>query len=118
MTTRFREELQNGHDKHEAILIASNTSDEAIITSALVLFCATFGVSLISKMEIIQSICMMLARGAIVSAIVSIFLLPSLLVNCEGLIAKTSLYWRTPKPEKEKTKAHFLHKEPRTKTMA
>ena len=118
MTTRFREELQNGHDKHEAILIASNTSDEAIITSALVLFCATFGVSLISKMEIIQSICMMLARGAIVSAIVSIFLLPSLLVNCEGLIAKTSLYWRTPKPEKEKTKANFLHKEPRTKTMA
>lgn len=118
MTTRFREELQNGHDKHEAILIASNTSDEAIITSALVLFCATFGVSLISKMEIIQSICMMLARGAIVSAIVSIFLLPSLLVNCEGLIAKTSLYWRTLKPEKEKTKAHFLHKEPRTKTMA
>ncbi len=114
MTTRFREELQNGNDKHQAILIAANTSDEAIITSALVLFCATFGVGMISKMEIIKSICMMLARGAIVSAIVSIFLLPSLLVNCESLIAKTSLCWRTAKPEKEKKGIRVFRKEAKT----
>ena len=103
MTTRFREELQNGRSKEEAILIAANTSDPAILTSALVLFCATIGVSLISRMEIIRSLCQMLARGAVISALVSIFLLPSLLVVCEGLIAKTSRWWRTPKPAKSRS---------------
>ena len=103
MTTRFREELQNGRSKEDAILIAANTSDPAVLTSALVLFCATIGVSLISRMEIIRSLCQMLARGAIISALVSIFLLPSLLVVCEGLIAKTSRWWRTPKPAKSRS---------------
>lgn len=103
MTTRFREELQNGRSKEDAILIAANTSDPAILTSALVLFCATIGVSLISRMEIIRSLCQMLARGAVISALVSIFLLPSLLVVCEGLIAKTSRWWRTPKPAKSRS---------------
>lgn len=103
MTTRFREELQNGRSKEDAILIAANTSDPAVLTSALVLFCATIGVSLISRMEIIRSLCQMLARGAVISALVSIFLLPSLLVVCEGLIAKTSRWWRTPKPAKSRS---------------
>jgi len=103
MTTRFREELRAGRDRHDAILIAANTADEAIITSALVMFCATFGVSLVSKMEIIQSICLMLARGSIVSALVSIFILPSVLYVCEGIFAKTSIAWRTnPVPKKER----------------
>ena len=103
MTTRFREELQNGLPKEEAILVAANTSDPAILISALVLFCATIGVSLISRMEIIRSLCQMLARGAVISALVSIFLLPSLLVCCEGLIQKTSRWWRTPKPSRRQT---------------
>ena len=103
MTTRFREELQNGHERVEAIKIASSASDKSIITSASVFFCATFGVSLISKIEIIKSICSMLARGAVISALVSIFILPSVLLACEGFIAKTSHNWRsdiTPPPRK------------------
>lgn len=103
MITRFREELQAGHDKDTAIRIAANTSDEAIITSALVLFCATFGVSMVSKMEMIRSICLMLARGSFISAVVSVFILPSILYNCEALFARTSLNWRkAPAPKKEK----------------
>ncbi len=102
MTTRFREELRNGQDKREAIAIAATAADPAIISSSLVLFCATFGVSVISKIEIIQSICLMLARGAIVSALVSIFILPSVLLASEGLIAKTSRNWRTAPVKRER----------------
>lgn len=94
MTSRFREELQAGHDRIEAIQIAASASDSSIITSSLVLFCATLGVGMIAKIEIISSICMMLARGALISAIVSIFIMPTVLVVCEPIIAHTSLHWR------------------------
>ncbi len=94
LTTRFKEELQNGQDRMDAIRIAANASDRSIVSSALVLFCATFGVSLISKIEIIQSICAMLARGAVISALVIIFLLTPVLLCCEKLFAKTSIGWR------------------------
>jgi predicted RND superfamily exporter protein len=99
MTTRFREELQNGHERVEAIKIASNASDKSIITSALVFFCANVGVSMISKIEIIKSICTMLARGAIISALVAIFILPSVLLACEKLFSKTSRNWKKPAPK-------------------
>ncbi|MPM51868.1 hypothetical protein SDC9_98619 [bioreactor metagenome] len=101
MTTRFREEIQNGRDRNEAALIAASTSDGSIITSCLVLFCATLGVGLISKIEIISSICLMLARGSLISAVISIFILPSLLVTLEPFIAKTSYCWNKAKPPKE-----------------
>ncbi|MDD2956008.1 MAG: MMPL family transporter [Oscillospiraceae bacterium] len=103
MTTRFREELQNGKSCMEAIRIAANSSDVSIITSSLVMFCATMGVAMISKIEIISSICLLLARGAIISALISIFILPSLLATFEPLFAKTSLNWRSPpKPRRKK----------------
>lgn len=110
MTTRFREEIQNGLDRVEAVRIAASASNTSIITSALVLFCATLGVGAVSKIEIISSICMMLARGAVISALVSIFILPSLLVVFAPVIEKTSLYWKTPKPPKEHTHMKNLMK--------
>ncbi len=100
MTTRFQEELQKGHDRKEAIQIAAASSDLSILTSALVFFCSTLGVALVSTMDIVSSICMMLSRGAIISALVSMFILPSVLVVFEPIIAKTTLHWRTPKPPK------------------
>ena len=100
MTTRFQEELQKGRDRKEAIQIAATSSDISIITSALVFFCSTLGVALISTMDIVSSICLMLSRGAVISALVSIFILPSVLVVFEPIIARTSLWWRTPKPPK------------------
>ena len=100
LASRFQEELRAGKDRHEAALIAGASSDASIITSALVLFCATLGVSFVSSIDLIGAICVMLARGAAISALVSIFLIPSLLCVCEPLFNKTSLYWRTEKPKK------------------
>ena len=96
MTTRFQEELRAGHERTEAARIAANTSDASIITSALVMLCATMGVSLVTSISLIGDICTMLARGAVISALVSIFVLPALLCVCEPIINKTSLHWREP----------------------
>ena len=100
MTSRFQEELQKGRDRHQAIQNAANAADVSILTSALVFFCSTLGVSLISTMDLIRSICLMLSRGAIISALVCMFILPSVLVVFEPVIAKTTLHWRAPKPPK------------------
>ncbi|MEG1389733.1 MAG: MMPL family transporter [Angelakisella sp.] len=93
MTTRFEEELQKGLNRKDAILVASGTSTHSIITSSLVLFCATFGVGMISDIEIISSLCTMLARGSIISAAVSLFILPAVLYTFEPLIARTTGKW-------------------------
>ncbi len=94
VTTRFREEIRGGHDRREAIRIAMDTSYGSIITSALVLFCATLGVSFVSSIDLIGSLCIMLARGAVISAIVCIFMMPAILYICEPIFAKTSYKWR------------------------
>ncbi len=96
MATRFQEELQSGKTRQEAIHIAATASDASIVTSSLVLFCATLGVGSISEIEIISSICMMLARGALISAIISMFIMPSVLCVFEPVFRKTSLGWLTP----------------------
>lgn len=102
MTSRFQEELRRGKDRYEAALITGASSDASIITSALVLFCATLGVSFVSSIDLIGSICIMLARGAVISAVLIIFLLPALLYVCEPVFHKTSLYWCAEKQKKPK----------------
>lgn len=94
MTTRFQEELKTGRDRMQAVRTAAATSFRSIVTSALVLFCATSGVAVVSKIEIIQSICSTLARGAVISALVIILILPAVLYLTEPLIAKLSYHWR------------------------
>jgi len=94
MTSRFQEELRKGKDRVEAALIAADASDTSIITSALVMFCATLGVSFVSSIDLIGSICIMLARGALISAAVCIFLMPAILCVCEPVFNKTSRRWR------------------------
>ena len=99
MTSRFQEELRAGKGREEAIRIAAASSDASIVTSALVLFCATLGVSFVSSIDLIGSICVMLSRGALISALVSIFLMPAVLYVCEPVFNRTSLNWRvTPPP--------------------
>ncbi len=105
MTTRFREEIQKGRSREEAMLTAAAASDGSIITSSLVLFCATLGVGLVSKIEIISNICLMLSRGALISALVSIFIMPSVLTVCEPLIAHTSYQWRSAAKLRKKESA-------------
>ena len=98
MTSRFQEELKKGLGREEAIRVAAASSDASIVTSALVLFCATLGVSFVSSIDLIGAICVMLARGALISALVSIFLMPAILCVCEPIFNKTSWHWKTPDP--------------------
>ena len=106
LATRYREELQNGHDRKEAMVIAAASSDHSIITGALVLFCATFSVAMVSHIDLVACLCKMLCRGTLISAAVCLFLVPSILVICEPLIARTTLGWRRPyQPRKKRTAA-------------
>ena len=99
MTTRFKEELQNGNDKIEAARIAVYQCSQSILTSGLTFFGATVGVSFISQMELLQSICLLIARGAIISMIVIIFVLPCFLILLEPVISHTTIGW--PKAQKK-----------------
>ncbi len=91
MTTRYQRERQHGKDKMEAISIAHKTSMPSIISSGLSFFAATFGVSCYSQVEMIGSICTLLARGAIISMIVVLFVLPAMFMIFDKLICKTSI---------------------------
>ncbi|WP_341456808.1 efflux RND transporter permease subunit [Caloramator fervidus] len=93
LSTRFREEIREGRDKFDAMRIAVQSSGRSILTSALSFFSATIGVGLISKMDMIQTLCKMLARGALISMVVIVFILPSILIICEGIISATSKNW-------------------------
>ena len=108
MTSRFQEELQGGKSRKEAIRIAADSADSSIITSALVLFCATLGVSFVSSIDLIGDLCIMLARGALISAFVCLFIMPAVLYVCEPVFNKTTLHWRTPAPKKESRTAKVL----------
>ena len=93
-TTRFREELQAGREKMDAIRVTVQKCSPSIITSGLSFFAANIGVAIISKMDLIKSLCGLMARGAIISMLSIIFVLPALLILCEPLIAKTTIGWR------------------------
>ena len=94
LTSRFREELRKGHEKHEAILIAVEESAKSIVTSGLTFFGATGAVALVSDMALIRSLCFLISRGAIISMAVILLILPSFLLVLEGLINKTSIKWK------------------------
>jgi len=106
MTTRFREELRNGHDKVKSAEIAVMGSARSIVTSGLTFFAATIGVYFISDMEVIKTLCLMMARGALISMLVIIFILPSLLLVSERFISITTKNWRK-KPELKRIKQVF-----------
>ena len=97
MTTRFREEIRNGLSSHDAIQTSVMGSARSIVTSALTFFAATVGVGIISKISIIKSLCIMIARGAIISMIIIVFVLPSLLLISEKIISKTTYKWKEEK---------------------
>ena len=90
MTTRYKAERIGGADKRSAVTTALATSIPSIIVSGLGLFAATFGVALYSDIDIISSMCMLMARGAIVSMLCVIFILPALLMLCDRLVCVTT----------------------------
>ena len=91
MTTRYIDERKNKKDKHEAIKIALDNSITSIFVSGMCFFAATIGVGLISKIDMIGSLCTLISRGAIISMIIVITVLPSLLVIFDKIITKTTL---------------------------
>ena len=91
MTTRYKSERVSGKSKHDAVATALSTSIPSILVSGMGLFAATFGVAVYSDIDIISSMCMLMARGAIVSMLCVILILPALLMLCDGLIRRTTL---------------------------
>lgn len=91
MTSRYQKERQRGNDKKTAIDIAHRTSMPSIISSGLSFFAATFGVACYSQVEMIGAICTLLARGAIISMVVVIVVLPAMFMIFDKVICKTSI---------------------------
>lgn len=91
MTTRYKSERLAGNDKRSSVVTALTTSIPSIIVSGMGLFAATFGVAVYSDIDIISSMCMLMARGAIVSMLCVIFILPALLMLCDKLICATTI---------------------------
>lgn len=91
MTTRYKSERKKGADKRTAVNTALTASIPSILVSGLGLFAATFGVAVYSDIDIISSMCMLMARGAIVSMLCVIFFLPALLLLCDRVVCATTL---------------------------
>ena len=90
MTTRYRTERASGKEKKESVGIALSTSIRSVITSALGFFAATVGVAVYSKIGMISSLCVLLSRGALISMVVVITVLPSMFKVFDSIICKTS----------------------------
>lgn len=91
MTTRYKTERIAGNEKTRSVSTALATSIPSIIVSGMGLFAATFGVAVYSDIDIISSMCMLMARGAVVSMFCVIFILPSLLMLCDKAVCATTL---------------------------
>ncbi len=99
MTTRYKAERAAGRDKREAVGIALQTSAPSILVSGFGLFAATFGVAVYSNIDIVSAMCMLMARGALISVVLVLLMLPALLILCDGIVCRTT---RGMKPEKKK----------------
>lgn len=90
MTTRYKSERMQGLDQHHSVSTALAASIPSILVSGMGLFAATFGVAVYSDIDIISSMCMLMARGAVVSMLCVIFILPALLMLCDKIICATT----------------------------
>ena len=103
MTTRYKQERYEGRDKREAVTNALKVSIPSIIVSAMGLFSATFGVALYSDVDIISSLCDLMARGAIVSMFAVILFLPAMFMLFDKVICVTSIGFRNKNAEPSNT---------------
>lgn len=90
MTTRYKRERSRGAGKYEAITTAHRVSAQSIMVSAFSFFAATIGVGIYSNIDMISSLCILMARGAIISMVVVVFILPSMFMVFDKVIVKTS----------------------------
>lgn len=115
MTSRYQTERFSGKSKEESIRIAHSTSTQSIIVSAFTFFASTFGVSLYSNISMISSLCTLMARGALISMVTVITILPAVLMAFDKLIVHTSVGFL---PGKTKLELHKQAKERRAKKKA
>lgn len=99
MTNRYKRERSRGAGKREAIEIALDTSLPSVIVSALSFFAATFGVGLYSSIDMISALCVLLARGAIISMFVVLLILPAMLMIFDKLVLNTSIGFKPKKAQ-------------------
>ena len=97
LTTKYLEERKNGKDKKTAMEESLDSSVSSIFVSAMCFFGATFGVYVVSKIDMIGSLCLLMARGAIISMLVVMFIVPSVLLLFDKLITKTTLGFKKGK---------------------
>jgi len=102
MTTRYKKERGKGVAKKEAVSISHVTSTESVLVSALSFFAATFGVGMYSQIDIISSLCILMARGALISMAVVLLILPSMLIIFDPIIIRTSIGFSKAKKAKVK----------------
>jgi predicted RND superfamily exporter protein len=95
MTSKYKKERSSGQEKRQAITNALSSALPSIIVSALGFFAATFGVALYSDIDIISSMCSLMARGAIISMLSVIFVLPAMFMLFDKLVCKTSLGFKS-----------------------
>ena len=100
MTNKYKRERSRGAGKKEAVTTALNSSLQSVLVSALSFFAATFGVGLYSSIDMISALCMLLARGAIISLFVVAFVLPAMFMVFDKLIIKTSLGFKSSNSQK------------------
>lgn len=100
MTNKYKRERSHGVEKKEAVITALNSSLQSILVSALSFFAATFGVGVYSSIDMISSLCMLLARGAIISLFVVAFVLPAMFMVFDKLIIKTSIGFKPDNSKK------------------
>lgn len=91
MTTKYLEERKAGKTDYEAAKLALSSSIQPIFVSAMCFFAATIGVGLFSRIDMIGSLCTLIARGAIISMVIVVTLVPVLLMSCDKLICKTTI---------------------------
>ncbi|MEH2944085.1 MMPL family transporter [Lachnospiraceae bacterium KK002] len=103
MTNRYKKERNRGEDKKTSVTIALSTSVQSVFVSALSFFAATFGVGMYSNIDMISSLCILMARGAIISMFVVIFILPAMFMVFDKIICKSSMGFGNHKKESAAT---------------
>ena len=101
MTNKYKRARSHGADKKEAVTEAITSSVQSIVVSALSFFASTFGVGLYSNIDMISSLCVLMARGAIISMFAVSLVLPAMFMIFDGLIIHTSAGFRPKNRERE-----------------
>lgn len=105
MTSRYQKERRSGKDKKEAVLATHKACMLSIITSGISFFAATFGVAAYSKVDMIGAICTLLSRGALISMVVVLGVLPAMFLLFDKVICMTTIDFLGKKEKKKKQTA-------------